>query len=145
LLTLSTSVEEIPPIVTESVMPKPMPLRRVPVPSVATSDGTPMPITRNALKRPNATPNSSVAATAHQIDHWWFTFSHATSTAPNPIAAPIERSNSFAVRATIKPSVMISRTACVPKIVWKLTVVGNVDGRMIENSRITAAHTRRIP
>ncbi len=135
----------MPPIVTESVMPKPTPLNRVPVPRVATRDGTPMPTTRNALSSPNPTPKASVAAIAHQIDQPLFTFSHATSTAPNPIVAPIERSNSLAVRATIRPSVMISSTAWVPKIVWKLTVVGNVDGRRIENSTITAAHTSRIP
>src|SRR5438477_608935 len=56
-----------------------------------------------------------------------------------------ERSNSPAVNESSRPSVRSNRTAWEPKIVWKLAVVKNVDGRSAENTTITANHAIRIP
>ena len=98
----------MPPMVTDLEIPKPTPLRSVPIPRVTIRDETPMRTTRKALSDPMISPTTRVATIAGMIAQPWLTLRNATIVAEKPMTEATDRSNSPAVSDTINPSVMTS-------------------------------------
>ena len=100
------------------------PSAMVPMPRVTMNESTPISTTRPPLITPIITEMKTANRIAGRIAQWCWVFSTAMIIALSDMLEAIERSKSPVVSTMIRPSASTSRTACEPKMVWKLPDVG---------------------
>ena len=111
-------------------------------PSVTMNESISSNVTERPLIRPMNSPMARTTTIAGKSDQPWRTCRIASTIDDSDRTAAIDRSKSPLVSGTIRPSARISRTACDPKIVWKLPDVAYVSGLRMQNTMTTTSHAR---